>query len=129
MWPAHDKVHSESATDIATLPTDPEPSEPAEIPTVTAWAYDTQWAEVTSCWGYAPALPTVIVRNDCRMDRSPQDFYDEWGRWVTGYALGNQLNVCPDLRALKHEMSEYVCTAAGYGCKNTSGGCFDVGVM
>lgn len=108
---------------------------PTETPQWRA-EYDGPWVEVVACWkahGYDPSRvkrPVVIVREDCRSKWSAQDFYSaECGGWVFGQAFveRSRVEVCPDLKALRHEMSHVALwQLTGDSGEHVAGGCFDV---
>ena len=86
--------------------------------------YDTSWQEVVDCWGVEPAKPVVIVRDDCRSKYDAQDFRVANG-WVHGMYSGNTVEVCPDLKALRHEFSHHISLAVrGYAGENGEGVCW-----
>ena len=73
--------------------------------------YDADWQAVCECWGETPLRPLVEVRDDC-VGPVPQ-YWEEYGREQYGRQTGRLVSVCPDLAALRHEMSHYVYEYTG----------------
>ncbi len=74
-------------------------------------AYDADWKAVCNCWKAEPEKPIVIVRTDCKNCGNGVQcfrFPNKESEYATGEIHGVTIEVCPDLKALRHEMSHYV---------------------
>ena len=91
--------------------------------------FNAPWQQVVDCWrsrGFDAgdvSRPEVIVRDDCRSKYASQDFNVGGDTWVYGRYSRGRVEVCPDLAALRHEMSHHV--AHNVGAENVNGaGCW-----
>ena len=91
-------------------------------------AYNADWSAVVSCYaarGFDTSdtpRPEVSIRDDCRSKYASQDFLSN-GIWVYGTYSHGRVEVCPDLAALRHELSHHV--AHNVGAENVNGaGCW-----
>ena len=82
-------------------------------------AYDADWSAVVDCYTARGldtgdvSRPEVVVRDDCRSKYSAQDFHIGGDTWVHGTYSHGRVEVCPDLAALRHEMSHHVADDVG----------------
>ena len=106
-----------------TSPTAPDPA---------PWspAYDADWSAVVECYtarGFDASdtpHPEVVVRDDCRSKYASQDFEVHDGVWVHGRYSHGRVEVCPDLAALRHELSHHVAHHVGAENVNGAGVCW-----
>lgn len=93
-------------------------------------AYDADWSAVIDCYTRRGldvgdvARPEVVVRGDCRNKYSAQDFNIGGDTWVHGRYSHGHIEVCPDLAALRHEMSHHVAHEVGAENFNGAGVCW-----
>ena len=87
-------------------------------------AYDADWSAVTACWGVVPEKPEVVVREECRQKYAAQDWEVSPGVWVHGTYSHGRVEVCPDLAALRHELSHHVAHHVGAENVNGAGVCW-----
>ena len=87
-------------------------------------AYDADWSAVTACWGVVPEKPEVMVRETCRKKYAAQDWEVSPGVWVHGTYSHGVVTVCPDLKALRHELSHHVKETAIGTSVNGEGRCW-----
>lgn len=91
--------------------------------------FNAPWEEVVACWnarGYDTQdtpRPEILVRDDCRSKWADQDFFDG-AIWVHGTHSHGRIEVCPDLAALRHEMSHHVADHIGAENVNGAGVCW-----
>ena len=93
-------------------------------------AYDADWSAVIDCYAARDfdtsdtPRPEVVVRDDCRSKWADQDFNIGGDAWVHGRYSHGHIEVCPDLAALRHELSHHVAHHVGAENVNGAGECW-----
>jgi hypothetical protein len=89
---------------------------------------DAEWKAAAECWGYAGKADAWVTVVPCQTDSAGAEYFcGSHGDCYSGLQTGNQVTICPDLAALRHEFSHRVCQmlyGAAAVCKNYSGRCW-----